>query len=273
MTGVMSLQPILASIRDETPRTWSIIVTFYGDAIVPRGGSVWLGTLLDLFGAMDINGNVVRTAMSRLAADGWLARSRRGRNSYYRLSDAAVAESAAAAPRIYRPVRPAWDGTIHLAIAPDGGAEDDARSLRQAGYTALAPNVFAQAADVETPPGVIRLRATTADAPRLARLLWPDDDLAGYYRAFVALHAPLADTVGGLDGIEAMIARTLLVHHWRRIVLRDPMRPAALLPPDWPGDAAAELFQRLHAALLGASERWLDEHATCETGPLPPRER
>jgi len=57
----------------------------FGDAIVPRGGSVWLGTLLEFFGAIDIDSGVVRTAMSRLAADGWLEREKVGRNSFYRL--------------------------------------------------------------------------------------------------------------------------------------------------------------------------------------------
>ncbi|MFG1316914.1 phenylacetic acid degradation operon negative regulatory protein PaaX, partial [Xanthobacter autotrophicus] len=39
-----ALDLILDHVRAEPSRTWSIIVTIYGDAIVPRGGSVWLGT-------------------------------------------------------------------------------------------------------------------------------------------------------------------------------------------------------------------------------------
>jgi len=44
-----------------------------------RGGSVWLGTLLEFFKTLDIDSGVVRTAMSRLATDGWLERNKVGR--------------------------------------------------------------------------------------------------------------------------------------------------------------------------------------------------
>ena len=68
------LARIVDHLKREPSRTGSIVITVFGDAIVPRGGSVWLGTLLEFFKALDIDGGVVRTAMSRLAADGWLER-------------------------------------------------------------------------------------------------------------------------------------------------------------------------------------------------------
>src|SRR6266567_2432749 len=67
-------------------RAWSLIVTLYGDAVVPRGGSLWLGSLVDIMALLRIDAGHVRTAMSRLTSDGWLERERVGRNSYYRLS-------------------------------------------------------------------------------------------------------------------------------------------------------------------------------------------
>ena len=79
------LARIIDQLKREPSRTGSIIITVFGDAIVPRGGSVWLGTLLEFFETLDIDSGVVRTAMSRLAADGWLERSKVGRNSFYRL--------------------------------------------------------------------------------------------------------------------------------------------------------------------------------------------
>src|SRR3978361_1434637 len=79
------LSRIIELLKREPSRTGSIVITVFGDAIVPRGGSVWLGTLLEFFRTIDIDSGVVRTAMSRLAADGWLERQRVGRNSFYRL--------------------------------------------------------------------------------------------------------------------------------------------------------------------------------------------
>src|SRR5258708_35013586 len=79
------LARIIDQLKREPSRTGSIVITVFGDAIVPRGGSVWLGTLLKFFETLDIDSSVVRTAMSRLTADGWFERIKVGRNSFYRL--------------------------------------------------------------------------------------------------------------------------------------------------------------------------------------------
>ena len=106
------LARILTQLKREPSRTGSIIITVFGDAIVPRGGSVWLGTLLGFFETLDIDSGVVRTAMSRLAADGWLERSKVGRNSFYRLAKkgrhtltAVVRDAAGREARTSRSVR------------------------------------------------------------------------------------------------------------------------------------------------------------------------
>jgi len=61
-----------------------------------------------------------------------------------------------------------------------------------------------------------------------------------------------------LTPLEAIAARTLLVHEWRRIVLRDPGLPERLLPRDWPGAATRDLARGIYRALAGPSEAWLD---------------
>jgi phenylacetic acid degradation operon negative regulatory protein len=61
----------------------------------------------------------------------------------------------------------------------------------------------------------------------------------------------------------------MLIHYYRRVVLRDPLLPTALLPRDWPGSAARNLCGEIYRAVLPASEQWLDRHGTNESGPLP----
>ena len=80
------LARVVRRFKRESSRTGSLIITFYGDAILPRGGSVWLSTLLQFLALLEIDGGVVRTAVSRLAADGWFDRDKVGRNSFYRLA-------------------------------------------------------------------------------------------------------------------------------------------------------------------------------------------
>ncbi len=257
------LLPLLRHLRAEPSRTWSVIVTVYGDAVLPRGGSLWLGTTLTLCAAMGIGANAVRTAVSRLAADGLLERAREGRNSFYRLAEAERATFLAAGARIYAARGPVWDGVFRLAF-PDPSRDPPA------GFYPLAPGAFVATSDPAATEDAILLRATTSDeeARRLAARAWPPEPLATRYRRFVATFSDLAEPEA-LDGVDALAARVLLIHDWRRLVLRDPL-PDALRPPDWPGAAARALCARLYRALLPASEAWLGAHGAAEDGALPP---
>src|SRR5260370_28126124 len=81
------LARIVDQLKREPSRTGSIVITVFGDAIVPRGGSVWLGTLLEFFEALDIDSGVVRTAMSRLATGGWLGPKKVRPHRFYPLAE------------------------------------------------------------------------------------------------------------------------------------------------------------------------------------------
>src|SRR5947208_15217121 len=111
------LARIIEQLKREPSRTGSIVITVFGDAIVPRGGSVWLGTLLGFFKTLDIDSGVVRTAMSRLAADGWLERTKVGRNSFYRLAQKGWQTFDTAAKQYYKPQATDWTGRfVHILI-------------------------------------------------------------------------------------------------------------------------------------------------------------
>ncbi|HQT76854.1 MAG: phenylacetic acid degradation operon negative regulatory protein PaaX [Rhodospirillales bacterium 20-64-7] len=265
----MPLDPILAHLRGAPSRTWSLIITLYGDAIVPRGGSVWLGTLLAFFRALDIGDGVVRTAMSRLAADGWLERNRVGRNSFYRLAAKGEAEFAEATRRIYSTNSPPWPGHFCL-LLPDAA---DKATLEQAGCGSIAPGVFLAAHEARADGLQLTVQGDAATLRALAERAWPLAGLAEHYAHFVASFTPLRDFLdagGTCAPLEALAARVLLIHQYRRIVLRDPLLPDAVLPGDWPGRAARALCATVYRALLPASEAWLDANAIDESGaPLP----
>ena len=134
------VESILQHLRDKPSRTWSIVVTVFGDCVLPRGGSLGTKPLLDIFAGMDIGGGVVRTALSRLSSDGWPQATRSGRNSYYRLTDKGTTTFAAASGRIYGPPLGAWDGRLYMLLAGVGGVRDTARdALQAAGFGVVAP--------------------------------------------------------------------------------------------------------------------------------------
>jgi phenylacetic acid degradation operon negative regulatory protein len=85
--------------------------------------------------------------------------------------------------------------------------------------------------------------------------------------------APLRDWLQRnetLSDADAFTARILLIHHYRRVVLRDPLLPGSLLPADWPGRPARRLCADLYRRLMPASERWLDRNGISAAGALPP---
>jgi phenylacetic acid degradation operon negative regulatory protein len=106
----------------------------------------------------------------------------------------------------------------------------------------------------------------------LLRQSWPLDRTSDAYLKFMKTFEPLRGWIGRgetLSDADAFTARILLIHHYRRVVLRDPLLPTALLPADWPGRAARALCGEIYRGLLPASEQWLDRHASNENGPLP----
>jgi phenylacetic acid degradation operon negative regulatory protein len=273
------LARIVDQLKREPSRTGSIVITVFGDAIVPRGGSVWLGTLLEFFRTIDIDSSVVRTAMSRLAAEGWFEREKIGRNSFYRLVKRERQTFDIAAKHIYDAPASDWTGRFELLLIGNGSDRDAAReALKNAGFGSPLPGVWVAPSGVPIPgeaASAIRLEVSAEDdsGRRLLSESWPLHRTADAYLKFMKTFEPLRgwiDRRERLSDVDAFTARILLIHHYRRVVLRDPLLPEALLPADWPGRAARKLCGEIYRGLLPASEHWLDRHATNEDGPLPP---
>ncbi|WP_341702803.1 PaaX family transcriptional regulator C-terminal domain-containing protein [Ferrovibrio sp.] len=263
------------------PRVWSMIVTIFGDVVVPRGGSVWLGTLLTLMERIGIDGALVRTAMSRLATDGWVERSRVGRKSYYRLSASSLEMSRRAGEAIYAATEPAWNGSFRLLLRPEanGGWRDDVKSkYGPLGFSPVSPNALVALGDAAAPAdaiGTLLFDARPVDlaaARDVAERAWGGNALLAMRRSFVANFGPIRDEVVAGDELSdeaCLLLRLLMVHEWRRIVLKAPEFPAALSTDPAAWGAAREVAASLWQACRGPSERWLDQHAASEDGPFP----
>src|SRR6187551_1392203 len=240
------LARIIQQLKREPSRTGSIVITVFGDAIVPRGGSVWLGTLLEFFEQLDTDPSVVRTAMSRLTADGWFERHKIGRNSFYRLVQSGRQTFDIATKHIYGPPATDWTGRFELLLIGNGEDRDVSReSLKNAGFGSPLPGVWVAPSGVPVPAeaaGAIRLEVSAEDdsGRRLLSASWPLDRTADAYLKFMKTFEPLRAALArgtDLSEADAFTARILLIHHYRRVVLRDPLLPESLLPADWPGRA------------------------------------
>ena len=294
MTQPSSQQWIAHFLETDPPRSKSLVMTIFGDAIAPHGGRLWLGSLIELVAPLGVTDRLVRTSVFRLVQEGWLVAHREGRRSSYALQPDAEPRFARANRRIYAPPGVDWDGRWTLLLAPNGSIDSALRAavrkeLEWEGFAMLAPGLLAHpAADPDGVAEVLRrvegggkifVCAATelpcAGARPLAELVREGWDLSAVvtgYRRFIKEFSPLLDLLRGEpepDPQQAFIVRTLLIHAYRRVQLHDPMLPLALLPQPWPGSEAYALAQAIYRLVWAPAERHLMDVLRREDAAAP----
>ena len=274
--------------RQRPLRGGSLLITILGDAIAPRGGTIALASLIRLAAPFGLTERLVRTSIGRLANEDWVSFERFGRVSFYSLTPHGRARFAEATQRIYSGPPEDWDGLWSLVIVPPA-LKKLREELLWLGFGQVTPGVFAHPTHKEP---AIRARleelqasgqlivmqgsVLSADASaNLVRMGWDLGDLARRYKRFIDMFSPVAAALDAsravaIAGDVAFILRTLLLHEYRKIHLRDPLLPAALLPADWVGTDAQKLCRELYARVFAASEQYLSATVQTQAGALPP---
>lgn len=282
---------LVVRFRRQRPlRAGSLIVTIFGDALAPRGGAATLGSLIALAAPFGVTERLVRTSVARLAHDDWLVARRNGRLSEYRLSATGHRRFAEATQRIYGAPPQRWAGRWTLLLLPEARAERERlrEALRWLGFGQLGQTLLAhpmrspedareQLRGLDGPAARVVVLEAASGAPdtdrQLARAGWDLADLEGRYRRFVRAFEPVREALAAAAAPPApeaaFVVRTLLVHEYRRIHLRDPLLPASLLPANWIGSRAYELCRDTYGRVFAAAERHLGRSAATLEGPLP----
>jgi phenylacetic acid degradation operon negative regulatory protein len=284
---------LVARFRRQRPlRGGSLIVTLFGDSIMPRGGAIALGSLIELAAPFGLNERLVRTATARLAHDGWLEGRRLGKLSEYHLSKNGRARFEEATKRIYSEPDAEWSGRWTLIVVPPMRAAER-KEIREElvwrGFGEISANVFAhpeldsQALRAQRGAGGLLSKVVAFDASltgeddpqRLVELGWDLEELGLRYQRFVERFAAVQADLKRHRDIEpqdGFLVRTLLIHEYRRLHLRDPLLPAQLLRPNWPGGRAAQLCRDIYGRVFGPSEAYLSRVAARLKGAVPPAE-
>lgn len=272
-TARAEVEALVDALHGERLRVWSIVITFFGDAVVPRGGEVWLGVVSALTERLRINPGTLGAALSRLTAEGWLERERVGRRSRYRLDSRGLEAFDEAARRVYGLDDDDWSGAWSLRMAP-AGSEPEA--WQAAGFGVLGPDLYLRPERTRprpAPEGIEFRSAPPAESiPELAARAFPLERAEAGYARFTREFLPLRRALeegAKLDPDDAIAARTLLVHAYRRLVLRSAPLPAAALPPHGERRECRIWVGELYRALLPASEAWLGAPPGVPEG-LPP---
>ena len=276
----------------------SLIISVFGDAVLPRGSRIWLGSLIRLLEPLELNERLVRTSVFRLAKEEWLRTEPSGRRTDYLLTPSGQRRFEEASRHIYASSAPRWDRRWRLIITvgelPPKRREALRRALFWQGFGILGGDCFVHpSADLSAAFDALIAEGLSDVLGKLKPLLaadaqfgnaandvdmvhgaWNLERLAGVYAEFVECYQPVleqlrAEGQAEIDGESAFLLRTLLIHDYRRLLLRDPELPDVLLPPEWPGQKARLLCKELYRRLLTPSERHLDAHFQLADGQTP----
>ena len=277
-------------VREQRISVKSLVVTVFGDTLSQHGNSVSLSSLIDVLGHLDIGERVVRTSVNRLLHEGLLQFQKIGRKSYYHFSETGQHHYEHADQRIYNPNDTDSSADWTLVIADSVPAER-LRAFRQGlswlGYKSLLPGLFAchtnttadldqMIEDLGIEPRLVVLTASiNASVSRQAvkRLIynsWKLEALAARYQKFCEDYRPVLQQLSSraIDEEASFFLRTVLVHEYRRILLKGPELPASLLPVAWPGFAARDIAGRLYHLLAERSQAFIISHFTNAQGAV-----
>jgi phenylacetic acid degradation operon negative regulatory protein len=281
-------------LEQRPTRANSLVITIYGDFIAPHGGTVWLGSFIQLVEPLGLYERMVRTSVYRLSQEKWLVAEQLGRKSYYSLTTSGQRRFEQAYRRIYFTPQDTWNGEWQLVMIPaslEGTARDALRKeLAWAGYGSLTSDILIHPSadtdrlhsilqETDTQDKVVAMKAESISAlsskplQELAHECWNLDALAAEYHGFIELFRPVLRTMraaSSLDPEQCFVVQTLLMHDFRRALLHDPQLPSSLLPGSWSGGVARQLCRDLYSITWPLAQQHMLSICSTVNGPLPP---
>ncbi|WP_246222538.1 PaaX family transcriptional regulator [Phytoactinopolyspora limicola] len=264
--------------RPVQPR--SLIVTIYGIYARDVGGWLSVAALIRLMGALGVDEPAVRSSISRLKRRGILVAERHAGSAGYALSENGRAILREGDRRIFdrRAAQPD-DGWVLAIFSVPESRRAHRHTLRSRlawlGFGTVAPGVWVAPGHLADEARDVLVRLGLADYVDLfdARYLafadlrdeigrwWNLEQLQQSYAAYLDAWQPVLDRWRAAESVDAQAAFSDYAYTltaWRRLPYLDPGLPTELLPAEWKGAAAAELFFELRERLAGPARSYLD---------------
>lgn len=250
-----------------------LIVTLYGLYAREHGGWLSIAAVVRLMAALGVEEPAVRSSISRLKRRGLLDARRVDGVAGYALTEVAQEILADGDARIFRRRRAEEsDGWLLVVFSVPESERDKRHQLRslltRLGFGTVAPGVWvapghladeaAEVLDRRGLAGYVELFRGASLAPggvrdNVARW-WDLGQLQARYAEFLDRQEPVRERVpagGGAAPEQAFADYVRLLTDWRRLPYADPGLPLDLLPGNWNGARAADLFVELHGRLDG----------------------
>ncbi|WP_197917746.1 PaaX family transcriptional regulator C-terminal domain-containing protein [Thiosulfatihalobacter marinus] len=223
-------------------RVWSLVVTIMGDLCQSPDTCIPGKTLGDLVGRLGITNQALRVALHRLRRDGWIQTVREGRTSNYFLSDRGRELTLAVRDQIYHPAPPT-DTTVWLVMAPQTMPANDFSENLPDESVALSPRVALIAEKPDPSEDYLILPFAPHTLPQWAALAVAPEELQREFSDLRDAVALVLDRPDPASLTDRTALRLVILHHWRRLVLRQSGLADLVLPADWPGTLARDSVQ------------------------------
>jgi len=255
--------------NSDNTRLGQLILTVF--ALYGRAEGNWLSVaaLVALMADLGADGQAVRSSVSRLKRRSVLNSERRDGAAGYSLTTPTLEVLAEGDVRIFeRPRATEADRWLVIVFSVPESERDKRHALRTSltrlGFGTVSPGVWVAPGNLaEETRHTLERRGLSeyvdlfagehlafGDLRSKVREWWDLDELTALYADFIHRHRPVLDRVtASFTSAEAFGLYLPMLTEWRRLPYRDPGIPLSLLPPDWNGVAAGDLFGALNAGL------------------------
>jgi len=274
--------------RGTQPR--ALIVTIYGLYAREAGGWLSISALIKLMAVVGVDEQAVRSSISKLKRRGLLVAEKVDGSAGYALSERARTILVEGDRRIFERPRAAVDHGWLVAIFSVPETERERRHqlrsrLSWLGFGTVASGVWIAPAHVERQArdvleadglsayvdlfraeyvGFRPTREQVASWWDLVELEHMYEDFVGTYRSVVARWRRRRRA----DAAAAFADYVRVLTLWRRLPYLDPGLPSDLLPEDWRGSQAADIFFELHGRLAPVAHRHVEAVTGIQAGRI-----
>ena len=261
----------------------SLMFTLYGEYIQYYGGEVWAGSLIKLMEGFGVSESSVRGAILRMSQKNLLQSRKIGNKSYYSVTEQGKRRIEDGVNRVYSKPRTAWDGKWRILSYSFPEEKRELRNelrkeLTWTGFgmisnsTWISPNpleeqVMEMIQSYQIEEHAILFSSSDVLSHSSQSLMekgWDLAKVAADYQLFIERYTSIYEQIrkkalhNQLVDQECFIDRTILVHEYRKFLFKDPGFPKDLLPDNWAGAKARELFWAIHQLLSIPAIRYFE---------------
>jgi phenylacetic acid degradation operon negative regulatory protein len=257
----------------------SMIFTLFGAHLRNYGNYISNRALSEIMEVFGFTPEAVRAAAFRMVKQGWLERSKEGRNTFYTLTMEGKSRVQQGILRIFDIDQGQWNGTWHILTysIPEKKRnirDELRRELVWLGFGSISNGTWITPWDLKgaVEPfvqrrrlnGLVEMFAAQHEGYSTNRAMvercWNFDQIQKHYEIFLKKWEERFSQLdlNTIQSRESFIEQTLLIHDWRKFLHLDPKLPFELLPDNWIGKQVLQFFLEHYGLLNKPSRLYLE---------------